>query len=103
MPGAGFKKIARQYREQLNEATDKPYHFVKHMMAQGKFEVSFVSQLLENGDSTPEEKRRNKWASLSLYAAGADTVSNPHLYLEARLLIFDSSGLLQRFRPSFGP
>ena len=55
--------------------TEKPYAFVKHRIAQGKDDNSFLARLLETGDSTPEEKLTNKWSAMSLYTAGADTVS----------------------------
>lgn len=74
LPGTQFKQIARKWREQLEETTEKPYAFVKHQMAQGRYETSFISRLLETGDSGPEEKHTNKWAALALYTAGADTV-----------------------------
>lgn len=74
-PGTGFKQIAREWGAALTELTEKPYAFVKHQMAQGKDHQSFLSRLLEAGDSDAEEKSTNKWSALSLYAAGADTVS----------------------------
>ena len=82
-PGTGFKQTAREWAAALTEVTEKPYAFVKHQMAQGKHQTSFLSQLLEQGDSTAEEKFTNKWSAMSLYTAGADTVS-----LVAFLLLF---------------
>ncbi|KAI1100667.1 putative cytochrome P450 oxidoreductase OrdA-like protein [Jackrogersella minutella] len=73
VPGTGFKKIGRQWRAGLMDALEKPYHFVKHQIAHGKNEPSFLSRLLEAGDSEPEEQLTNKWTALSLYTAGADT------------------------------
>lgn len=49
-------------------------------MAQGKDGSSFLSQLLEAGDSTPEETFTNKRSAMSLYTAGADTVSCHYYY-----------------------
>ncbi|KAH7139807.1 cytochrome P450 [Dactylonectria estremocensis] len=72
-PGAGFQKIARQWGAELIDVIEKPYAFVKHQMAQGKDNSSFLSRLLEAGDSTPDEKFTNKWSAMSLYTAGADT------------------------------
>ncbi|KAF1811944.1 putative cytochrome P450 oxidoreductase OrdA-like protein [Eremomyces bilateralis CBS 781.70] len=73
VPGTGFKKTAREWKAALMDVADRPYAFVKHRMAQGNNEKSFLSQLLEKGDSDGEEKFINKWAAMSLYAAGADT------------------------------
>ncbi|KAF4473096.1 O-methylsterigmatocystin oxidoreductase [Fusarium albosuccineum] len=73
VPGTGFKEIARQWSAELSDVTEKPYAFVKHQNAQGKDDNSFLSRLIEAGDSTPEEKFTNKWSAMSLYTAGADT------------------------------
>ncbi|KAI0387367.1 putative cytochrome P450 oxidoreductase OrdA-like protein [Hypomontagnella monticulosa] len=72
-PGTGFKNIGRQWGAELTNVAEKPYAFVKHQIAQGKNEVSFISRLLEAGDEHPEEEFANKWSALSLYAGGADT------------------------------
>jgi hypothetical protein len=79
-PGTGFKQTAREWGATLVEATEKPYAFVKYQMSQGKTENCFLSQLLEQGDSDPEEKFTNKYSAVSLYAAGADTVRDPFCY-----------------------
>ncbi|KAH7308648.1 putative cytochrome P450 oxidoreductase OrdA-like protein [Stachybotrys elegans] len=73
MPGTGFKQTAREWGGALTQVTERPYAFVKHQMAQGAHEASFLSQLLEAGDEDPEEKWTNKWSAMSLYTAGADT------------------------------
>jgi len=75
MPGAGFKQTAHQWREELTDVAEKPYAFVKDQLAQGHSNDSFLAQLLEHGDESPEEKFTNKWSAMSLYTAGADTVS----------------------------
>jgi hypothetical protein len=73
-PGTRFKRTARQWRATLTDLTERPYAFVKHQMAQGKYEPSFLSQLLESGDLDHEEDFVAKWSALSLYSGGADTV-----------------------------
>jgi hypothetical protein len=47
-------------------------------MAQGKYETSFISDLLESdtAELDAEEEFVIKWSGMSLYATGADTVSN---------------------------
>lgn len=74
-PGTGFKQTAREWGSELADVTEKPYVFVKHQMARGQNNESFLAQLLERGDSDAEEKWTNKWSAMSLYTAGADTVS----------------------------
>ncbi|KAK7900779.1 hypothetical protein LTR67_003063 [Exophiala xenobiotica] len=72
-PGTRFLQTAKQWGAELSDVAERPYAFVKHQMAQGKSQSSFLSQLLEQGDSDPEEKFTNKWSAMSLYTAGADT------------------------------
>lgn len=74
-PGTGWKQIAKQWGAELTAVTEKPYAFVKQQLARGKDDMSFLSRLLAAGDDTPEEKWTNKWSAMSLYTAGADTVS----------------------------
>lgn len=76
MPGTSWKKTARQWGSELMRVTEMPYTFVKHQMAQGSYQTSFLSRLIEAGeDSDPEVNDINKWSAMSLYSAGADTVS----------------------------
>ena len=74
VPGTGFKQQAREWGAALNEVADRPYEFVKHQMGKGQHENSFVSQLLEEAGSNAEDNFNTKWAALSLYTGGADTV-----------------------------
>ncbi|KAH9850081.1 cytochrome P450 [Lenzites betulinus] len=71
-PGAGFKKLAAQWRHTLDEMCDKPHEYVKQRMAAGTDVPNFTSLNLE-GDITPERDELVKNAAGSLYAGGADT------------------------------
>ncbi|KAI0394539.1 putative cytochrome P450 oxidoreductase OrdA-like protein [Xylariaceae sp. FL0594] len=73
VPGTAWKRTARQWHSELNATADVPYNFVKHQMAEGRHETSFLARLIEAEDSDPETIDTNKWAAMSLYAAGADT------------------------------
>ncbi|KAJ2989842.1 hypothetical protein NUW58_g3263 [Xylaria curta] len=73
VPGASFKRTARRWAAELLSVAEKPYAFVKHQMAQGKYETSLVSRLIEAEDSDAEDNEVNKWSAASLYTAGADT------------------------------
>lgn len=75
VPGTGFKQKAREWGAGLREVADRPFAFVKHQMAKGQHEPSFVSQLLEKSESDVDKDSTIKWAALSLYSGGADTVS----------------------------
>ncbi|THU97609.1 cytochrome P450 [Dendrothele bispora CBS 962.96] len=46
-PGAGFKKVAKEWGACLNDTVERPYKFVRDQIAAGIAEVSFVSKLIE--------------------------------------------------------
>ncbi|KAG1781056.1 cytochrome P450 [Suillus placidus] len=72
-PGAGFKRLAREWRQTLEEMVDAPYQFVKDQIAAGIAPMSFTSNLLEGRTLSAEEDQMVKWSAASLYAGGADT------------------------------
>ncbi|KAG1745654.1 cytochrome P450 [Suillus lakei] len=72
-PGAKFKRIAREWREALEEMVSAPHKFVKDQMAAGIAPMSFTSNLLEGSDGSAEEDHAVKWSAFSLYAGGTDT------------------------------
>ncbi|KAG1800179.1 cytochrome P450 [Suillus subaureus] len=72
-PGAGFKRIARKWRETLEEMVSAPHKLVKDQMAAGTAPVSLTSNLLEGRDVSAEEEHSVKWSAFSLYSGGADT------------------------------
>lgn len=78
VPGTGFKRTAREWGQNLIDMTERPYAFVRNQMAQGEYETSFVSELLDSatGELDAEGEFLIKWSGMSLYAAGADTVGN---------------------------
>ncbi|KAG2148109.1 cytochrome P450 [Suillus clintonianus] len=73
LPGAGFKRIAREWHETLEEMVAAPYKFVKDQMAAGIAPKSFTSNLLEGRTLSAEEDHIVKWSAASLYSGGADT------------------------------
>jgi hypothetical protein len=77
-PGAGFKRTAQAWREQLIGIADRPYAFVKAQMENGKYKPSYLSNIF-NAHGVPEpgseEEVVAKWTAASLYTGGADTVS----------------------------
>lgn len=72
-PGAGFKRIARECRETVEEMAALPYKFVKDQMAAGIALKSFSSDLLQDRTLTTEEDYVVKWSAQSLFSGGADT------------------------------
>lgn len=79
MPGAGFKRTAKEMAKQLDQCTTRPYQFVKQQMREKRHTPSFLPQSIESADSTPDMEFYHKWAALALYLGGADTVS-PLIY-----------------------
>jgi hypothetical protein len=81
LPGAGFKRTALNWEGTLSALTERPYEFVRHQMKSGQYRPSFLSQLLEQseGDLTPEEINVAKCSAMSLFTAGADTVSDEQI------------------------
>jgi hypothetical protein len=91
-PGAGFKRLAYEWRQTLKEMVDAPYKFVKDQMVTkhlwccdhelnvlqdvGIAPMSFTSNLLEGRILSSEEDHMVKWSAASLYAGGADTVGS---------------------------
>ncbi|KAG2138828.1 cytochrome P450 [Suillus cothurnatus] len=72
-PGAGFKRLAREWHQTLEEMVDAPYKFVKDQMATGIAPASFTSNLLEGRTLSAEDDHMVKWSALTLYSGGADT------------------------------
>ncbi|THH03763.1 hypothetical protein EW146_g10348 [Bondarzewia mesenterica] len=73
-PGAAFKKNAAQWKKNVIEMVTRPYDLVKYRMADNTALPSFTSNLLEGREVTPEQEDLIKWAAVSLYGGGADTV-----------------------------
>ncbi|KAI0016275.1 cytochrome P450 [Xylariomycetidae sp. FL0641] len=75
MPGAGFKRTAKEFRANLEAFIETPAEFVRRKMEQGQYERSYLSRMYE------EEKRKGKTeedpvakgSAASLFGAGAET------------------------------
>lgn len=69
VPGAGFQRLAKEWRDCLTEMVERPFAFTKQQMAAGTAPPSFVSNLLENEASLSAFDLKNiKWAAASLYS-----------------------------------
>ncbi|KAI1827230.1 cytochrome P450 oxidoreductase OrdA-like protein [Xylaria intraflava] len=74
MPGAGFKKIAREWRSGFMANAGRSFQFTKRRMAKGNAGKSYVADF--GLDLTPKEDEMVKWTATSLYAGGTDTIVN---------------------------
>ncbi|KAG2148111.1 cytochrome P450 [Suillus clintonianus] len=91
LPGASFKRLAREWHETLEEMVSAPHNFVKDQMAAGIAPKSFTSNLLEGRTLSAEEDHIVKWSAASLYAGGADTtVSSIYSFFLAMTLFPDA-------------
>lgn len=61
---------------QLKQCTEQPYEFVKQQMRDKRHTPSFLSQCIDGIGTDQEMEFVHKWAALSLYLGGADTVSS---------------------------
>lgn len=75
LPGVHFKKKASLWKQTTMAMAERPYAYVKQRMNEGSNDVSYVSKMLEQHESTPceEEDHAIKWTAATLYGAGADT------------------------------
>ncbi|KAG1872931.1 cytochrome P450 [Suillus subalutaceus] len=107
-PGAGFKRLAREWCQDLKDMVDVPYKFVKEQMVTknlwrydhelnilqdaGIAPISFTSNLLEGRTTlSAEEDHMVKWSAASLYSGGADTtVSTIYSFFLAMTLFPDA-------------
>jgi hypothetical protein len=74
-PGTGFKDVGRKMHNTLKQCVEQPYAFVKQQMREKRNSPSFLSQAIEEMGTDAEMEFVNKWAALSLFTGGADTVS----------------------------
>ncbi|KAG1869549.1 cytochrome P450 [Suillus subluteus] len=87
-PGAGFKRLAREWSKTGEHIAAIPYKFVKDQMVINIYSftimsqtfhrlltlpTSFTSNLLEGRTLSAEEDDMVMWSAASLYAGGADT------------------------------
>ncbi|KAL4789294.1 cytochrome P450 [Aspergillus venezuelensis] len=76
LPGAGFKRTAAKWRNNLITTIEKPYLLVQRQMKEGNYPDSYLSNLLKEargGTLTAEEEKVIEWSAGSLYTGGADT------------------------------
>lgn len=77
MPGAGFKKTAREYKANWFTLAEMPFRFTRKQIKEKSHSLSFVSELYERAGekASADDDKVIKWTAASIYGAGADTVS----------------------------
>ncbi|KAF8513280.1 cytochrome P450 [Gautieria morchelliformis] len=78
-PGAGFRKTARLWRQDITNMNVVPFEAVKKALSAGTASPSFTSSLLEDltnsGSARAGEEDIIRGVGSSLYAGGSDTVA----------------------------
>ncbi|SCO50103.1 related to O-methylsterigmatocystin oxidoreductase [Fusarium fujikuroi] len=89
MPGAGFKKTAKLFRQHLLQNVLDPYQYVKDQMANRKDNVSYVAGLIKDihRKIDAEEERVIAWTAASMMNAGTDTSGATLLAFFAAMLL----------------
>ncbi|KAG2108532.1 cytochrome P450 [Suillus discolor] len=72
-PGAGFKRLAREWHDNLEEFVCAPHKFVVDQMASGIAPESFTSNLLGDDILSAQDEHIVKWSAAALFAGGSDT------------------------------
>ncbi|KAG2072078.1 cytochrome P450 [Suillus decipiens] len=72
-PGAGFKRLAREWSRTREDMVTIPYKFVQDQMDAGIAPMSFTSNHLAGHTLSAEEEHVVKWSAASIYGGGADT------------------------------
>ncbi|KAF8178148.1 cytochrome P450 [Mycena galopus ATCC 62051] len=74
LPGMGWKKTAKIYREHNYAQVERPHDFVKRQLAEGMAMPSFTSTVLRR-DPDAETEDALKWAATAIYGGGSDPSS----------------------------
>ncbi|KAG9308644.1 cytochrome P450 [Chiua virens] len=76
VPGAGFKRKAKEYAAVLRDLVEIPHSYVKSQMAAGTALPSLSSRIMSSPDLTEELEDSIKWAAATMYQGGADTANS---------------------------
>ncbi|KAI9448529.1 cytochrome P450 [Lactarius indigo] len=88
-PGAGWKKLGREWRADTHKVVDTPFEYTQQRRAAGISEASFVDAYSNDGMSE-EDADILKWGAASIYFGGSDTmVSSTTSFLLAMTLYPD--------------
>ncbi|KAG2120406.1 uncharacterized protein F5147DRAFT_646924 [Suillus discolor] len=69
LPGAGFKRLAREWCDTPEEMASAPYKFIKDQMVTNMFSRTLSA----------EEDYTVKWFAVSVHGGGSDTANTPSL------------------------
>lgn len=77
VPGTGFQKTAKIWRNHLMHSVQDRYNYVREQMAKGNDNVSYVAGLIKDVHRhiDAEEESFISWSAASMLNAGTDTTS----------------------------
>ncbi|CAE6493549.1 unnamed protein product [Rhizoctonia solani] len=89
VPGAGWKAVAREWKEEFLRTISLPYEYTVAQMAAGTAVPSVLSQILQSFSSpeeeiTEEQKDRAMWTAGSVFTAAVDSL---HATLQIIILL----------------
>ncbi|KZV87066.1 cytochrome P450 [Exidia glandulosa HHB12029] len=75
IPGAQFKRTAKQLHYELEEFTNRPMRMTKENMRNGRAEACFAVSQLEDKDASADELHEEyvKYAAAGMYSGGTDS------------------------------
>lgn len=87
-PGAGFRKTAREWAQNVRGVANIPYSFVKKQVNYGTHLPSYVSSVIERSDTlSAEDEHVIKYTAGAMYGGGSDTtVSTLNSFVLAMVL-----------------
>ncbi|KAG9088142.1 hypothetical protein FRC06_002218, partial [Ceratobasidium sp. 370] len=91
-PGAGWKRIGREWRLQKEHAIDTAYEWTKSQIAKGESESSIIASLLSHGERLGLEPTKTddyvKEIASTLLTGGTDTTVNALLVFVLAMLLY---------------
>ncbi|KAG9091821.1 hypothetical protein FS749_016223 [Ceratobasidium sp. UAMH 11750] len=91
-PGTGWKKTAKEWREQAKNAVNRPYNWAKNEMDKTTHEPSMVESMLGQAEQLGVEPSEVddfvKEVAFILFGAGTDTTTNTIMVFFTAMLLF---------------
>ncbi|KAI5116388.1 hypothetical protein M0805_006560 [Coniferiporia weirii] len=88
VPGCGFQRTARRSRESLDYLLNSPFNGAKKRMADGTSLPCFVSNSLENLETSERNEELVKWAAGSMFGAGLPTTRSSVLSFFLAMILY---------------
>jgi hypothetical protein len=87
VPGAGFKRTAKEWKNTIDDMAETPYNLTKEKVVAGTAHSSFLSNLLEGGKLSNDDVHNIKWSAASLYSGKCETSKDDGAFTEWELQV----------------